>query len=326
MGATCYAEKLAALPELNRPETIAMDDEQFYVTEGATVYIYSMKDFKLKTKFGKAGEGPQEFMLPLGGVGLMVFPYKDYLLINSQGKVSYYSKDGKFQKEIMTRAPMMMGFFQPTPGGGFAGLGFQLDNATQSAFMTLNLYDEKFTKIKEIARQKFIARGRLDFPMIIPVFIVDGNSIYMAGETGFVMNKYDLDGNKKALITRDYNLLKVTDEYKEKVYDFFKTNPATRGNFDILKNMIKFLDRFPAIFLFQIDSKKIYIITYLEEKGKYETFVYGIDGKFIKRVFLPITYQNVMKYDPYTFYKNKFYHLLENDETEEWELHAVNIE
>ncbi|MCI0470889.1 MAG: hypothetical protein L0Y73_04465, partial [Candidatus Aminicenantes bacterium] len=274
---------------------------------------------------GKAGEGPQEFMLR-GGAGLMVFPYKDYLLINSLGKISYFSKDGKFQKEVMTRSPMMIGYFQPTPGGDFAGLGFTFDNDKQSAFMTLNLYDEKFTKIKEIARQKFFSRGRLEFPMIIPVFIVDGNSIFMAGETGFVMNKYDLDGNKKVLITRDYSLLKVTGEYKEKVHNFFKTNPASKAAYENIKNMITFLDRFPAIYLFQIDSKKIYIITYLEEKGKYETFIYGTDGKFIKRLFLPINYQNVMQADPYTFYKNKFYHLIENEDTEQWELHAIKIE
>ena len=119
----------------------------------------------------------------------------------------------------------------------------------------------------------------------------------------------------------------MTDTYKEGIHDFFKTSPTTKAFYDdVFKKMITFIDYFPAIQFFYIDSGKIYILTYLEENEKYETFIYGIDGKFIKRVFLPYKFKNALERNPETFFNNKFYRLIENEETEEWELHATKIE
>ena len=92
-----FGEKLATLEGLSKPGSLAVDPycPQFYVTEEATIYIYSLADFKLKTKFGKAGEGPQEFHIIPGTNGLVVQPLKDSLLINSMRRVSFFSKEGK---------------------------------------------------------------------------------------------------------------------------------------------------------------------------------------------------------------------------------------
>lgn len=321
----CFAEKLAVLPEITRPASLSVDDEQFYVTEGAIVHIYSLKDFSYKTKFGKEGEGPQEFKLAPGGQGLLVMPYEDCLMINSVGKISYFTKDGKFLKEIMTKKANIMGYFQPI-GKRFVGFGVSQDQDSQSVFTTINLYDENFTKLKEISRQKLIRRGRFEFPFIIPVFHAYDNKILMIGETGFVINIFDVDGNKTSTIKREYKQLKVTDKYKERVHDFLKTNPSTRAVYEVIKNRIKFTDYFPSILLFYVDSKKIYILTYLEKDEKYETFIYGVNGKFIKKVFLPLRNRNGIQYYPHYIHNNKFYQLIDNEETEEWELHATKIE
>jgi hypothetical protein len=324
-GMMGFAEKPVTLPDLTRPQSLVIDNEQFYVTEGAAAYIYSLKDYSLKTKFGQAGEGPQEFKLA-GNMGIMVFPYENHLLVNSIGKISYFSKDGKYIKEIKTKSNLQSsGFFQPT-GSGFVGMGSARSSEDQSASITISLFDEKMIKIKEIYRQNIFQRGRLQFPFAIPVFIVQGDRVFMAGENEFVLNVFDIEGNKLPAIKRDYKRLKVTDKYKEKVHHFFKTNPSTKAAYEVLKKMINFTDYFPAIQFFYVDEGKIYILTYLEEKEKYETFIYNIDGKFLKKVFLPFRYMNGIQANPNTIYKNKFYQLIENEETEAWELHAVKIE
>jgi hypothetical protein len=83
-----------------------------------------LKDFALKRKFGKPGQGPQEFAPTPGSTGsLTIYPQTDSIVINSPGKVSFYTKDGKFIKEMKFSAGLMGGFYQPI-GSQFAGMSF----------------------------------------------------------------------------------------------------------------------------------------------------------------------------------------------------------
>ena len=96
-GVVALAE-VVKMPDVLNPKTIALDGENMYITEGTTVYIFSLKDFSLKKKFGKEGEGPQEFKIfPVAGLKLSVLP--DALMLESIGKLSFFSKDGEFKKE-----------------------------------------------------------------------------------------------------------------------------------------------------------------------------------------------------------------------------------
>ena len=57
-----FAGQLKELPEIFNPSSISINDQYIYIVQDVNVFVYSLKDFKLVTKFGKAGEGPQEFM------------------------------------------------------------------------------------------------------------------------------------------------------------------------------------------------------------------------------------------------------------------------
>ena len=54
-------EKIVKLGEINKPGNVVVDGGQILITEFPTVYVYSQKDFSFITKFGKKGDGPQEF-------------------------------------------------------------------------------------------------------------------------------------------------------------------------------------------------------------------------------------------------------------------------
>ena len=139
------AEKAAVLKELMKPGGIAVDKEQFYVTEGTTVFIYS-RDYTFKKKFGKKGEGPREFMAYAA-----VTPMKDCLLIGSQGKISYYTKDGVFIKELKASTGTGGDMFMPLKDN-FAGRGYA--RADKVGYFTVNLFDGELKKIKELYRTK----------------------------------------------------------------------------------------------------------------------------------------------------------------------------
>ena len=55
--------KVIPMPDLMKPQLILLDKTQMYITEDTSIFIYSLKDFKLIKKFGKRGEGPQEFIV-----------------------------------------------------------------------------------------------------------------------------------------------------------------------------------------------------------------------------------------------------------------------
>lgn len=48
------------VPGVLKPEMIRVLDDELFVVEGAAVWIYSLKDLKLKRKIGRQGEGPGE--------------------------------------------------------------------------------------------------------------------------------------------------------------------------------------------------------------------------------------------------------------------------
>ena len=54
------AADIVPLAEVAKPGQIVVDDRQVYITENTTVFIYSLPDLKLKKKFGRLGEGPQD--------------------------------------------------------------------------------------------------------------------------------------------------------------------------------------------------------------------------------------------------------------------------
>ncbi len=138
------AEKVP-MKNLVKPASIVVDETRVYIGEGASVHIFSLKDFKLERTFGRQGEGPREFMVH-PGFGVRLALWKKTLLVESMGKTSYYSKDGGFLKELKTGK---RGSMYPM-GDKFVGGNMIIENQTN--YQTLNLYDGEFKSTKEICR------------------------------------------------------------------------------------------------------------------------------------------------------------------------------
>ena len=81
--------KIVPLPGHLNPKAVYANGDQIYITEEASIYIYGREDFKLRKKFGREGEGPQEFR----GFGSL-YVYPDYLLVNSTGRISFFTRPG----------------------------------------------------------------------------------------------------------------------------------------------------------------------------------------------------------------------------------------
>lgn len=311
------ADKIVPLPGLFKPNTFAVDDHQIYIADGTSVCIYSLTDFTLKTKFGREGEGPKEFKRKIYLVDIQ----QDYITVNSDGKISFFTKEGKFIKEIET--PPQHRRFRPL-GKKFTGAGALVDNNV--LYNAINIYGANLKKEKEIARiqHEFQSGKGTDVFARTQSAGVCENKLLVAGQRDFIIDVFDENGKKLYSIKRELEKINVTQKDKDDVMHFLKTNPETKFYFEMLKP-IKISDRYPAIREIAAADKKFYVITWKKKEGKSQCLIFDLDGKFLKEIFLPLNSMDIADLYPLAVKNGKLYQLVDNTDTEEWELHITEI-
>ena len=318
------AEKLATLEGLMKPESISIGNGRLYILEGVTFHIYDMKTFSLIKKFGKEGEGPKEFKKSPFGPPIIFFPFKDQLLINSMGKLSYFTQDGEYIKERK-----MSGFRIMHPcGKNFLSSGTG-NNADGKMVMTIQLLDQKLEQIKELYQSDMQVgpNARFEYPNSPFGFMAIDDKIYIgAGTEGFVIKVFDLLGKPLYQIKKEQKPIRVDQKYKDKTINWFKTNPAAKQYWEFFKDRLQFKEYYPAFAEFTVDNDLIYMFTYKQQDNRNECIVLDLKGNEITRTYLP--YPERYGWDfryPYNITNNTFYILTENIDDEEWELHSYSI-
>ena len=220
-GLFLFPERLATLPEIMKPASISVDNNQLYVVEESTIYLYSTKDFKLVKQFGRQGEGPGEFKnIPI----LKVFP--DYLLINTFGKLIYFYRNGEFLREKKT--PGIFIFLIYPLGENFVGLEMKSNRKSQKISTGITLFDKGFKTIKVVAESERRMPGRSGTYEMEMIHDYLGHDVYgenvFVGDTtkGFFIETFNSKGNKLYRIEKEYEKLEVTDEYKNNYIENMK--------------------------------------------------------------------------------------------------------
>jgi len=319
LSASLLGQKVATLTELQKPTIISVGEKYLYVNEGTTVFVYSRKDYKLVKKFGKAGEGPQEFM-----AFSFVIPQKENLLINSLGKISYFSHEGEFIREIRAKGGRSNFLFWPV-GEGYVGRS----SATKDnfAYDVVNLYDKELKKTKEVYRIKSDNQARTTRQILFPPrqvqYQTKDNKIYVSGKAGFIIEVLNPKGDPLFTIEeKNYKPRKFTSEDEKTYMEWLKVR--TKSQFPIVKQMIKFQSHYPEIVNLLIDTNYLYAITWKFKGNQFETYVYDMNGKFVKKFFFTFAMQDLLTPYPIGINNGLIYQLIENDD-EEWELFITNV-
>jgi phage regulator Rha-like protein len=312
-----WAEKIAVLKEVLNPGNLEVDEDHLYVIDNFSVLIYSLKDYTLKKKFGKRGEGPQEFT-----GRLKIYLEVDRLLIKSRKKISYYTKNGDFKKEIRTKTGIYSGEFLPI-GNGFIGRAATREE--NIFYLTVNFFDEHLNKGKEIYRIKspFQATGDImqlekDFQ-----FQVYKNKIYLSGKKGFNIDVLDNTGKFLFTITQKYEEKKFTGMDETKFRESLKRQ--YKNMYEDTKNRVAFPSHFPAVRNFFVADDKVYVYTWKWEKNHNELFIFDLKGNLLKLTYIPFHLKDARFGYPLTIKNNKVYQLIETPGSEEWELHITTI-
>ena len=317
-----FAGKVAVFPNLKRPHQLAVDNDQIYIIDGGTIYIYSLKDFVLKKKFGKVGEGPQEFKEWSQKKGIVFDAHDDRIVVTSRGKISLFLKNGECEKEIKT----MLARNVQAIGKQF--IGSERSYSGKVLFYKLYQYSSEMERLNFIFEKEShiqLRQGKGWTIFAAPFeFCVNDNKIYVAAEDDFVIRVFDSKGKSLLPIRMEYKKLKLSVEQKKGIYDYLKTDPLYRDSFERIKKITNIPDYFAAIRKIKVADGNLYVETYRKSGEKTEFFIFDKKGKLLKQVFLPIVEYNLENSFPYAFKNGKLYQLIENED-EEYELHVTLI-
>jgi hypothetical protein len=310
--------KIISLPNLKQADTITVDDNQLYITEKASVYIYSLKDLKLLKIFGREGEGPAEFKTTMYR-GLFLLFRKDYLVVDSYGRLSYFTKDGQFKAEFKTYPSIGKYVFL---GDKLVGLGFK--QYEKINYFTFTLYDYKANSKKEFYHYKHPYQPRHQYNPLettrMPDYAAYDNKFYLKGEKNTIL-VFDENGKPLTPIRFNCQEIKFTSRNKDYYVKWYKTDPKFKPIYERDKQWIEFPEYFPVIRGFTISAEKIYVLTYEIKDGKSKLLVLDMNGKLLQETFIRLEEENAFRLFPYTVKGGTLYQVLENEDEETWELH-----
>ncbi len=326
-----YARQAVSFPELNRPFSITVNADKLFITDGPVVYIHSMKDFSLLNKFGKAGEGPGEFkVFATINQGSVVLALKgDKIMVTSLGRVSFYTLNGEFVEQKNIQSLFGFGIIRPFDTR-YVGLGAAGDANKQ--YFTLNFYDPEFKKGDEMIRIIAFQGGKSINPInigILPAISTSNDRVFFLDYEGAI-HIFDQVGKKLlevslSNILKNYSQEKITEERKNKYIQYFLSDPRFKPQFERDRNNVKFPDTFPKIRDFRVEGNKIYAVTFRELHHQKELVILDQEGHLIKKMMVSLGEINPRELVPYTIKDGTLYQLVENPDTEEWELHSRKL-
>lgn len=313
-----YASKIVSLPDIFEPSSIVVYNNQIYIVEGTTIYIYSLEDFTLKKKFGRKGEGPQEFKDDIWSIEVK----PDYILVNSLNKVSFFTRGGDFLNEKINPTVLGGSLFKPV-GNKF--VGYSIEREDKTFYVVYSIFDTKLKKTKELYKMKWMVQpGRKRKLFETFWYGTYDSKIFIAREERFIIDMFNSEGEKIFSINQKYKKLKFTDFHKRKFLDFWKsTYPET---YEIRKRRTEFPKYFPAVKTCLVTDKKIYVQTYKKKDKKTEFFIFNIEGELINKIMIPLVKKNPREDYPYTIKNGKLYQLVYDIDNYEWELHITEAD
>lgn len=337
-----FSDRVGTLCEVMKPDNISVFQDVLYVIEGATIYIYSMKDLHLQKKIGREGEGPGE-LKAVPGYPNRVSGYLEYILVESPDKIVFYSREGNLIKE--KRKPSRTTQVIPI-GKNYVvkRLGTGEDNRT--VYSNIYIYNSNMKKIKRVYSQKWVQQG--DTPPAIKLDMVTDfinirvyeNKLFIdESPGGFLIEVFDQEGSKLYQVKKSIKPVRVTGEHKKQIIEDFKEDPYVKPQINMLGGWneakklftMNFHDYFPAIQNMEISGNHLFIRTSGIKNDKEEYLIMDLRGKNLKKVLIPrmakIPFMSkIMGVKLNVIHNNKLYYLKENEDEEEWELHVEKIE
>jgi len=317
------------LPEVMKPDALAVYDGYLYVMEETSILIYKLPELKFLKRFGKAGEGPMEFSR-----FVTVTPLQGKLWINSMGKLSVFSLQGDFIE--VKKSPGQFRTQVLPFGDGF--IGRLMQRTEDSMNVSLSIFDKALNKTGEVnslpqmtpgfgagrgGRPGSGARPSMVFPTTPFLMVSNGNQAAVAAWDDF---KVLLIGNNgkmvKKIERKEWQRPKMTAQDKKEVEESLKRRFGTRWS--RMSERISYAEFYPALAELYFDENDLIVTTWKQENKETVAYRYRSDGQEAAALRLPVRNQSPLERYPMTLGNGHLYQLVENED-EEWELIFTQI-
>lgn len=330
-GGGVFAFEPVLMTDLEKPDSLTVDDKHLYITDQAWVFVYSLKDFKLVKRFGKAGEGPAEFRVrKLDRIGLFLYLLDDEIMISSWGRVSYFTKTGDFIRQKNLSFPIQT--FKPL-GKYYAGYKKIIED--KISYATVLIYDTKTLEpVKEVYRKLWLGRIKNKVELIWlartfkdplyrgPMFATGEKKLFVQG-IGNEIIVFDENGKKLYTIPDRYEKIPVPDSFKKDTFAYLQKRAPNAYRF--AKKDGWFPEHFP-IRGFKVADGKLYVSTFKQKDGQCEFYISDLKGNNTIKKFLPFGESEFLVAYPYAIGNKTLYQIIENEDEGEWELRCKKID
>lgn len=326
-GSFSHGRKLTVLKELAKPSELIIDKELMIIGDDTNqLHLYSLKDFKYIAQLCRSGEGPGEAKY----VGQIVLS-KDYIFRYILGKNIYYSRNGKFLKEFKTRFGTTS-FIYPICDKYVSEKRIRRDGDNDYS-SDISLYS--YIPEKGMVYDKFLywykdepitwkgSRRPYRFFYENHDVVIYENKIFIGDSTrGLFVQIFDQNGNKLNQVKVNSEKAEFPDSYEKELTKIMKRN----GQWNFFTSQFYFDEPefFPGFYRYFVGKNKIYFLTFNRKGDQREIIVTDWEGKLIKKTYIP--WGSLLNFSRnLTVFEDKFYYLVDNQDTEEWELHVADI-
>ena len=263
------AEKAVEFNDLVNVTSIKIDGNHIYIIDGTFVHIYARNGYNKISTFGRNGEGPGEF-----SSFVLISPLDNRLLINSLGKISYYTHNGEFISEKKSNTTASS-FFNEIKDH-YVGLGVR--GETDGISMTVNLFDKELKKGKELLANPKQAFNKMALMNMTPCYCVFKNIIYASTCERFFIKVFNANGDSINAIEFPRHSIKFPHVMETNFRTFMKRRYAVQ--YEYLKDRIYFPEFLPILQKFYVKDDRIYGLIYTEESvnGVYELYTLDLFG------------------------------------------------
>lgn len=237
--------------------------------------------------FGRRGQGPGEMESPT----YLRINEADQIGVSDFGrkKLCLFEKNGDFLREISLASNhrlatllgngkilVMKGSFKPEEGRIEFPVILSNEDLKEIKMLHPGRHMPNFTLANKV--------NGLSLYIDYNVWRISKRLIYVGNYgKGYEFLIYDTEGNLLRKIRKEYHEVKVSDQIKEKIFNWLKSN---LNQFDLVKTKLYFPEFYPPFQFFFLDEKnRLFVMTYEKGKGP-KDFIYDIfspDGIFIGR-------------------------------------------
>jgi len=299
------------LDELDNPQYLTANQNFLLITDNHTVKMYGMKHFKLIKTIGKKGEGPGEFIS-------LSYPQilSDSIMISSENKVSFFDFSGNLIKEKKTKSlrPIIKKINDKY-------VTDSIQREKNDFYISYNIYNPDFSMKTVFFKGKWMIHmgGKRDL-FEIYFFDVYYNKIIFAHREGFDIEILNENGKTLHSIKLSPTRIPFTTRDMDYIIKDMESNTKNKGYVQYIKNQTIKPVYFPDIRTCRVADGKIYVVTYLKQKGRSECLIFNLEGRQLKRVFIPLRDTSAIRMPPFTIHNDRLFQLIEDVDNEQWNL------